>query len=112
MALGGKPDRVTALRLTAAGAQRRIRQLAEHSDTIVWTRHAEDRMLERDFSTRDVLTALRLGTVENAPECPRQGHWKCKVTHGHHRGRAMGVVTVIVHDKQLHVVTVEWEDGR
>jgi hypothetical protein len=24
----------------------------------------------------------------------------------------MGVVTVIVHDKRLHVVTVEWEDGR
>lgn len=95
-------------------AQVIIRRLAADSGNIAWTDHANARMKEREFTTRDVLTALRNGDVEDVPEPGKKtNHWRCKVVHKDSgRGRFMGVVTVIVEEKRLVVVTTQWEDGR
>jgi Domain of unknown function (DUF4258) len=86
---------VPKVTLSAADAQRRIRGLSLDSDRVIFTDHAEERMVERDISTPEVLDALRAGYVDDTPSQPHIGEWKCKVT-SRLRGRTAGVVTVIV----------------
>jgi hypothetical protein len=105
-------DRVVNIRYTlkAEDAQKRVRELSWDSANVIWTDHALARAEERDLSLPEILTVLRGGYVDDPPieEEPRE--WRCKVTKKH-RGRTVGVLTVVVDDKgQLIIVTVEWED--
>ena len=50
------PERNFAkFRLTASIAERRIREIAARSDGIKWSRHALERMIEREIFDVDVL---------------------------------------------------------
>jgi|ERR1700691_5469325 uncharacterized protein DUF4258 len=96
--------------LSADDAQERIRDISWESGSVIFTRHAEERMEQRDISRPQVLEALRSGYVDDPPTEEFAGEWKCKVT-SNLRGRTIGVVTVIVEARsQLIIVTVEWED--
>lgn len=89
----------------------RIRLLAALSRNIRFTEHAFDRMEERGITTLDTLRALRAGRIEGEIAAGRRaGEWICKVVERQPKARALGVVTVVVEDRMLRVVTVEWED--
>lgn len=104
---------VTAYRLTARAAQRRVRELAQNTSNLVWTDHIEERMVARGIDTDAVLRILRDGDVEEEP-CAgdKPGDWKFKVVRKMGTGRVAGVVTVLVENSRLILITAEWEDRR
>ena len=102
---------MTILRMTAEGAQRRIRELAI-ADTwnIGLSSHAKERMPQREIFIQDLYEILRTGHCDDAPVRTEKGDWKCKMTKKIKGQRLAGAVTVIMGNQRLHVVTVEWED--
>ena len=106
-----KPDsKLTELRLTAAVAEKRIRQIALVTENVILGTHALERMTEREIFDVDVFRVLRSGYVDEPPEQVAQNEWKCKVTLKIRGGRTAGVVTIILQNAKLFVKTVEWED--
>jgi len=101
---------VARLKLTAAGAEKVIRQSAQDANNIIFGNHAMERMNEREIFTTDVVRILRTGWVDDEPEYADSGEWKCKITLDIKRGRTAGAVTIIMHNDMLFVKTVEWED--
>lgn len=101
---------VTAMRLTAGVAQRRIRDIAAVTANVIWGSHAKSRMQKREIYDVDVLRVLREGYVDETPSLTKLNEWKCKVTLKIRGGRTAGVVTIILHSGKLFVKTVEWED--
>jgi len=110
LAVAHKPKVVT-FRYTAEAAERRIRESAMDSANVSVTTHALERMEERGLSTRDLYTILRTGYVDDIPKQDHDNQWTCKITLKMPGGRTAGVVTVILVDGKLLIVTVEWEDG-
>ena len=107
------PNPAATLRLTAAIAQKRIRELSESTENITWTDHVLDQMEHRGITDGDVLRVLRTGYVDEDPiQTERGGEWKCKITRHARGGREIGVVTVIWHERRLILLTTEWEDQR
>jgi hypothetical protein len=105
--------KVVKFRLTAAMAQQRVRELAQRSSNLVWTDHIKERMSERGIDSDAVLRILRSGDVEEEPqEAKRPGDWKIKLVRAMNTGRAAGVVTVLVENSRLVLITAEWEDRR
>jgi len=103
---------VTAFRLTAAVAQARVRMLAENSSNLRFTRHIDERMVERDISVAQVRHILRTGFVDDPPVPGGfAGEWKIKITRKMPNGRVAGVVTVLINERTLRLLTVEWEDS-
>jgi Domain of unknown function (DUF4258) len=99
-----------AMRLTAAVAQKRIREIAQITENVILGTHARERMHEREIFDVDVFRVLREGYVDDAPELTERNEWKCKVTLKIRGGRAAGIVTIILHNGKLFVKTVEWEN--
>ncbi len=88
-----------------------IKQRAENDDNIVMTRHASERMTEREIFTEDVIRVLRKGMVIEEPFLNKNGKWEVVMEHRLKGERAKAVVT-LVHDKseRLKVVTVMYKD--
>jgi hypothetical protein len=108
-----KPARrkVVVLKETSAWAESTIRSLAQVSANIIWTDHIEDQMENRAIDADAVLRILRTGYVDSPPtEANRPGEWKAKITKRLSSGRVAGVVTVIVKERRLILLTAEWED--
>ena len=101
---------VTAIRLTAGVAERRIHEAAKVTENVIFGTHARARMAEREIFDIDVLRVLRNGFVDGHPELTEFSEWKCKVTLKIRGGRTAGVVTIIMCGGKLFVKTVEWED--
>jgi hypothetical protein len=101
---------VMAMRLTAAVAEKRIREAARVTESVIFGSHARARMAEREILDIDVLRVLRQGYVDDPPALTGSSEWQCKVTLKLRGGRTAGVVTIILHDGRLFVKTVEWED--
>jgi hypothetical protein len=89
-----------------------IRRLAA-DDSISFTDHAfEDRRVERGIDVGDAREILRLGEIDGPVERGSEpGEWKCTVV-GKLRWttREAGVVTVVIRDERLLIITVEWMD--
>ena len=80
---------------------------------IFLTRHAKDRMSERDIVRQDVDRALQGGCLAGEPEAANEGEWKCKIVLAiKGRSRDVGVVVILRPDGRLVVKTVEWEDQK
>jgi len=104
---------VKVLQLSAASARDRVRELAKDSGNIVWTTHIRERMEERGIDSDAVLRILRQGDVDTLPEPQsKKGQWKVKLTRKMATGRVAAVVTVIVKDRRLILLTTEWEDRK
>ena len=91
-------------------AQEVIRRRAASSSNVIIGDHARDRMCERGISDIEVYRILKCGDVEGEPEKTEQGEWKVKVCMRLKGNRDAGVVTIILVDERLFVMTVEWED--
>ena len=102
--------KVAAMRLTAAIAQKRIREIAQKTENVILGNHAREQMSEREIFDIDVFRVLRQGYVDDAPEQTERNEWKCKIALKIKGGRTAGVVTIILHNGKLFVKTVEWEN--
>lgn len=88
-----------------------IRKLVARGDW--WFKeHADEREEERDIDDDDVLKVIELGDIEgDIVRGDHPGEWKCCVV-----GRPLwaerdvGVVTVVVRDQEVLIITVEWMD--
>lgn len=90
-----------------------VRSLAEHSERVILTTHAQERMLERGIFDVDVFRALRAGRVSGPVKPARNpDEWKCKIVNKIKGSREVGVVTIVVKAERLIILTVEWEDLR
>lgn len=89
----------------------RIRFLAGVTGQVIITDHAQERMEERGIYLDDVYRVLRLGELKGPPEVGCEpGDVVCKVVATPRGSRQIGVVTVVLVDEKLLIVTVEWED--
>jgi len=89
-----------------------IRRLAA-AGAYSFSRHAfDERMLERGFDLEDVLKIIALGDIDGPIVAGRrQGEWKCTVVSKlPWTSREAGVVTVVVRERRVIFVTVEWMD--
>jgi hypothetical protein len=95
----------------AAAAERKIHELSINSNNVILTKHAIERMEERDFSMDDLFDVLRSGYVDEAPEFDNdKKNWVCKIVKRINSVRDAGVVTAIVDRNQnLLIITMEWE---
>ncbi len=98
--------------MNAKRAEATIRALALEPARVTVTFHAQDRMLERGFSNRDLINVLTTGQVLAQPTLTERGEWKCKVVKRLRGSRDAGAVTLIAKGDRLIVVTMEWEDVR
>ena len=90
-----------------------IRRVAATSENVFLSEHAQDRMFERDISDLDVFRVLRKGQIKGRVENgKRAGEWKVKIVDQLKGSREAGVVTIVIGQKRLFVLTVEWEDIR
>lgn len=103
-------ENVARYRLTPAIAEQRIRQFAADTGNIIWSKHAQQRMLEREIFDVDALRVMRQGIVTDNPEKTPGGEWKCKVTLTLRGTREAGIVVILLKTGGLVVKTVEWED--
>jgi hypothetical protein len=99
-----------SVRMTAAVAQIRIREIAQVTANVIFGTHALARMAERDIDDVDVYRTLRQGFVDEPPQPAERNEWKCKVTLKLRGRRTAGVVRFILRSGKLFVKTVEWED--
>src|SRR5690349_19241296 len=72
--MGGK---VTPFRLSVDAAVKRIRELAGDSRNVFITRHALQRMVERQITRPQVIDALVHGVIIEGPALDLHGNWKC-----------------------------------
>ncbi len=92
-------------KLTKAMARTKVRAIAEDSSRVHLTKHATERMEEREITTRLVMTTLRKGTVLDVPQWDSiNGDWKVCMVH-RAAGAEIEVVTAIDWPDQLVVVT-------
>ena len=68
--------KVTGIILTAAVAEKRIRQIALVSENVILGNHALERMAEREIYDIEVFRGLRTGYVDETPEQTAQDEWK------------------------------------
>jgi hypothetical protein len=96
-----RPERLLAI----------IQFLAPHTDKVIFTRHAQERMAERDISDLDVYRVLQRGSIKDSiRQGLKEGEWACKITYKLRGSREIGVATVVIRTEALLVTTVEWED--
>lgn len=106
------PSTVANLRLTPAAAEQRIHRRSVDTSNVALTKHAKERMLERDIFSPDLYEILRTGHVEGSPIKTPEGEWKCKITRQLKGRRVAGAVVVLTNKEKIVVITVEWEDGK
>ena len=85
---------------------------AADSVNVIFTRHARERMEEREILDADVLRILQRGDLKGRIEKEKEGNgWKLKIVYLLRGNREAGVVTIVYSNSpELRVVTVEWED--
>ena len=90
-----------------------VRRLAQDTKNVKWSKHALERMDERDITDKYVIDALRYGSQKGATERGNNaGEWKLKMVFQVKGRREVGVVVIMVRNARLFVKTVEWEDLR
>lgn len=103
--------KIVQYRLTPRTAEKRIKELAAETANLKWSRHALERMNEREIFDADVLRICRKGMLSGNPEETPAGEWKCKMVLRLRGTREAGAVVIILKQRGgLLIKTVEWED--
>ena len=100
---------VVPLQLSIEAAQEKVRAAAQASFNVEFTKHAQERLAERDFTVQDVIKVLQRGDIDELPTRTARKEWQCKVTLKLRGIRTAGVVVIILINDRLLVKTVEWE---
>lgn len=108
---GTRKPNVVKFPPTPASIQSRIQILAKASENIIWTNHVKERMNERGISPDQVMRILQTGDVTDLPIVGKHDdEWKAKIVRKLPNGRSAGVVTLVIRDRRLCLLTAEWED--
>jgi hypothetical protein len=91
----------------------RVRQVAEDTRNIKWSKHARERMDWRDIPIRVALSIVREGQLRGDIVAGiNEGEWKAKFVRNIPGRRDAGVVFLLIQNDRIFVKTVEWEDTR
>ena len=82
-----------------------VRELAKRTVNIGWTDHAIERLDDREITTRQVLTTLRQGRLEEPPRLDQYGGWQVTLVR-RSAGRRVRVVAVLSETEELRILTV------
>ena len=99
---------VIPLNLNPASAQRIVRDLAKESARVRLTRHARERMAQRDITLTQLLTCLRSGRIAEGPARNVRGDWEFRME-GIAAGDRINVVAALTTDRngnRIIVITV------
>ena len=88
----------------------KIRALARSGAPITLSRHARERMAQRNFGPEDIRETLAHGDIRQPPRLGKKGDLLYKVEHENMRGERDGEVVVIPREAELFIVTVYWDD--
>lgn len=95
-----------------------VKRLALDSSNVRWKSqhymtHAASRMDWRDITDHMMFEVLRSGYIKGDMEPGKNtGEWKLKMCKKLKGMREIGVVTVVINEEKLFIITVEWEDQR
>ncbi|MEO1659345.1 MAG: DUF4258 domain-containing protein [Pseudomonadota bacterium] len=114
MADDSNENKVVRFRPRPDQLQARIRELAADSyNVLIPTDHSLERQDERDITDEMIYDTLRTGYIDNdIRPGENAGEWVCKMTKRIKHKREVGVVTVLIENQNILIVTVEWEDMR
>lgn len=84
---------------------KKVHKLSKESENVYWDcPHVQQRMRERNVSTRQMFDVLRNGKGIDGPSKDKYGDWRIKLKH-FTTGRIVQVVVVVQND-YLEVITV------
>ena len=98
------PDPVP-LRMNDATALRVLREIAEDSARVIFTKHASQRMRQRKVSPVQVIACLQRGIIREPVALDLHGNWKLTVSH-RVAGRDLNVAVAIDVPSRAIVITV------
>lgn len=100
-------DKLNLDSLTNVQLEKHIRTLAQNSDLIFFTEHAQDRMRSRGVTDVQVIECLRHGVMERPPVRDRKtGDLKCRMEHFGTNRNISVVAALDNNDPDVIVVTV------
>jgi hypothetical protein len=108
------PKKPESERWSSGKATENIRNCANSDFSLLWTRHAEERLFERDLIISDVLHILKRGFVyEEGEATSRNGFFKykmeCTTPNSHNR---IVRIVVIPSPSKIKILTVMWADEK
>jgi len=68
--------KVLNFRLTDTAAKRLLAEVADSSANVIFTRHALERMRQRNITPAQVINCLKKGTITESPCLDHHGFWK------------------------------------
>ena len=98
------PDPVP-LRMNDTTALRILREIAEDSARVIFTKHASQRMRQRKVSPVQVIACLQRGIIREPVALDLHGNWKLTVSH-RVAGRDLNVAVAIDVPSRAIVITV------
>lgn len=93
------------MRMNDATALKVLREIAQDSAQVIFTKHANQRMRQRKVSPVQVLTCMQRGIVSESVALDVHGNWKLTVTH-RVAGKDLDVAVAIDVPKRAIVITV------
>ena len=95
---------VVPLKLTPAGALSMIRKLAEDTENIVVTHHAQARASQRLITRRQIELCVQRGTITEGPFFNHHGNWQVNL-YRHAAGEEVTCVVAIDWGSKVLVVS-------
>jgi len=93
-----------------------IRAVSSDSGKVFFSRHAQEQLLMRGYSDRDVIAGFRIGdVVGDVTPGNKPGEWVCEVIFPARQDRGsrnIGVITIVQRGVRLFLKTVMWKDKR
>ena len=93
------------MRMNDAMALKVLREIAEDSARVIFTKHANQRLRQRKVSPVQVITCLQRGTVSESVALDMHGNWKLTVSH-RLAGKDLNVAVVIDLPNRAIIITV------
>lgn len=69
------------MRMSDPAALKLLREIAGDSASVIFTKHARERMRERKVTTTQVMACLKGGFASEPVALDQHGNWKLTVTH-------------------------------
>ena len=93
------------MRMNDAMALKVLREIAEDSARVIFTKHANLRMRQRKVSPVQVIACLQRGTIGESVTLDMHGNWKLAVSH-RIAGRDLSVAAAIDLPNRAIIITV------
>lgn len=99
----------TPLPLSLPRAAAILREASRNGSTVVFTRHALERMRKRRILRTQVLRCLERGRIIEGPAADLHGNWTCRVA-GLAEGHRLTVAVAVAPPEKVIVITAFWEE--